>query len=70
MYVMNDKKLSCRRQSARWFVSLNISLCHSRSFRYKVRYWSKVAFFHTLALDALVRGVPVLILSYHLVWKN
>jgi len=26
------KKLSCRRQTARYFVSLNISLSHSRSF--------------------------------------
>jgi len=28
-----DKKLSCRREAAQWFVSLNISLSHSRSLK-------------------------------------
>jgi len=38
MMIMSDfglktenKKLSCRTEAARWFVSLNISLSHSRS---------------------------------------
>jgi len=30
--VLDNKKLSCRRDTARCFVSLNISLSHSRSF--------------------------------------
>ena len=28
-----NKKLSCRRETAQWFVSLNISLTHSRSLK-------------------------------------
>ena len=29
----NDKKLSCRRETARCFMSLNISLSHSKSLK-------------------------------------
>ena len=31
--LTENKKLSCRRETARRFVSLNISLCHARSFK-------------------------------------
>jgi len=35
-FTYNDKKLSCRREIARCFVSLNISLSHSHSRSLKV----------------------------------
>jgi len=45
LLLLLNKKLSCRRQTTRRFVSLNISLSHSRSFEITLLSTSKqVAF--------------------------
>ena len=48
-------------------------MCPSNYNRFsdRARYWSKSVIFHTsLAFDAPVRGVPVGLAPFRLVWKN